>query len=109
MMQFTDSHCHLDDAVFNEQLPALLAQCQQLAINRIIVPSIAPENFTQVLKLAKRYSDHLSNNPIKIYPCLGIHPWFLQALDDSHLKKLSDSVTQARNEIIAIGEIGIDG
>ena len=109
MMQFTDSHCHLDDAVFNEQLPALLAQCQQLAINRIIVPSIAPENFTQVLKLAKRYSDHLSNNPIKIYPCLGIHPWFLQALDDSHLKHLSDSVTQARNEIIAIGEIGIDG
>ncbi len=113
MMQFTDSHCHLDDIAFSEQLPALLAQCQQLAINRIIVPSIAPDNFTQVLNLAKRCRDNLSNitntNPIKIYPCLGIHPWFLQALNDSHLQTLSELVIKSRNEIIAVGEIGIDG
>ncbi|WP_232769039.1 TatD family hydrolase [Colwellia sp. Bg11-28] len=113
MMQFTDSHCHLDDIAFSEQLPALLAQCQQLAINRIIVPSIAPDNFTQVLNLAKRCLDNLSNitntNPIKIYPCLGIHPWFLQALNDSHLQTLSELVIKSRNEIIAVGEIGIDG
>ncbi|AAZ27843.1 TatD family hydrolase [Colwellia psychrerythraea] len=112
-MQFTDSHCHLDDIAFSEQLPALLAQCQQLAINRIIVPSIAPDNFTQVLNLAKRCRDNLSNitntNPIKIYPCLGIHPWFLQALNDSHLQTLSELVIKSRNEIIAVGEIGIDG
>jgi TatD DNase family protein len=105
MMQFTDSHCHLDDIAFSEQLPALLAQCQQLAINRIIVPSIAPDNFNQVLSLAKKHHD----NPINIYPCLGIHPWFLQALNDSHLKQLSESVNKSRNDIVAIGEIGLDG
>lgn len=113
MMQFTDSHCHLDDIAFSEQLPALLSQCQQLAINRIIVPSISPDNFTQVLSLAKRYSGNLTgplkDNPIKIYPCLGIHPWFLQKLNDSHLEQLNDAVIQARDKIIAIGEIGIDG
>ena len=95
-MQFTDSHCHLDDIAFSEQLSALLEQCQQLAINRIIVPSIAPDNFSQVLNLAKRCPDDLGNNLsnstntnlIKIYPCLGIHPWFLQTLDDSHLEQL---------------------
>lgn len=105
MMQFTDSHCHLDDIAFSEQLHALLAQCQQLAINRIIVPSIAPQNFNQVLNLAKEHHD----NPIKIYPCLGIHPWFLQALDDSHLEQLSKIVNKSRNDIVAIGEIGLDG
>ncbi len=117
MMQFTDSHCHLDDIAFSEQLPALLERCQQLAINRIIVPSIAPDNFSQVLKLAKLCADdlgkNLSNstnfNPIKIYPCLGIHPWFLQTLNDSHLEQLSELVIKSRNEIIAVGEIGIDG
>ena len=116
-MQFTDSHCHLDDIAFSEQLPALLAQCQQLSINRIIVPSISPDNFKQVLNLTKRYHDSinghlkglLKDNPIKIYPCLGIHPWFLQALDDSHLTQLSESVAKSRNDIIAIGEIGLDG
>jgi TatD DNase family protein len=113
MMQFTDSHCHLDDIAFSEQLPALLSECQQLAINRIIVPSIAPDNFSQVLNLAKCDSDCLasppSNHPVKIYPCLGIHPWFLQALNDSHLEQLSKLVNKSRNEIIAVGEIGIDG
>lgn len=104
-MQFSDSHCHLDDIAFSEQLSLLLAQCQQLAINRIIVPSIAPNNFTKVLNLAKEHH----NNPIKIYPCLGIHPWFLQALDDSHLAQLSAIVNKSRNDIVAIGEIGLDG
>jgi TatD DNase family protein len=117
MMQFTDSHCHLDDIAFSEQLSALLEQCQQLAINRIIVPSIAPDNFSQVLNLAKRCPDDLGNNLsnntntnlIKIYPCLGIHPWFLQTLNDSHLEQLSKLVIKSRQEIIAVGEIGIDG
>ena len=116
-MQFTDSHCHLDDIAFSEQMPLLLAQCQQLAINRIIVPAIAPENFNQVLNLAKHHHDSINGSlegglkekPIKIYPCLGIHPWFLQALNDAHLDQLTALVTQSRNEIIAIGEIGLDG
>ena len=104
-MQFTDSHCHLDDKAFKEYLPTLLTQCAELDINRIIVPSIAPDNFNQVLSLAKRHHD----TPIKIYPCLGIHPWFLQKLNDSHLEQLSAIVVKSRDEIIAIGEIGIDG
>lgn len=104
-MQFTDSHCHLDNKAFNQQLPSLLSQCAKLAINRIIIPAISPDNFTHVIALTKKYH----NKPIKLYPCLGIHPWFLQDLDDSHLMQLNDLVTQEKNNIIAIGEIGIDG
>jgi len=105
MMQFTDSHCHLDNKVFQEQLPSLLTQCAKLAINRMIIPAISPDNFDKVLDLTKHYH----NKPIKLYPCLGIHPWFLAGLNDSHLEQLSTKVTQEKNNIIAIGEIGIDG
>ena len=105
MVQFTDSHCHLDDSVFAKQLPNLLAQCHQLAIKRIIIPSTSPDNFDDVLSLAQDFH----NKPIKLYPCLGIHPWFLTDLDDSHLELLNQSVARAKQAIIAIGEIGIDG
>jgi len=105
MMQFTDSHCHLDNKVFNEQLPSLLTQCAKLAIKRIIVPAISPDNFDNVLTLAKRYH----NKPIKIYACLGIHPWFLEGLNNVHLEQLTAKVTLEKNNIIAIGETGIDG
>ncbi len=105
MMQFTDSHCHLDNKVFDEQLASLLAQCTKLAINRIIIPSIAPDNFDAVLSLTQQYH----NNPIKLYACLGIHPWFLTGLNEAHLVQLSNKVLKEKESIIAIGEIGIDG
>jgi len=105
MMQFTDSHCHLDNEAFQEHLPSLLTQCAKLAINRIIIPAISPDNFDNVLALAKEYHE----KPIELYPCLGIHPWFLEGLNDKHLEQLSAKVGQNRDNIIAIGEIGIDG
>lgn len=105
MMQFTDSHCHLDNIAFSEQLPALLTQCAKLAINRIIIPAISPDNFDNVLALAEQYH----NMPIRLHSCLGIHPWFLEGLNDTHLAQLSTKVSQEKNNIIAIGEIGIDG
>ncbi|MEI6895723.1 MAG: TatD family hydrolase [Colwellia sp.] len=104
-MQFTDSHCHLDDKVFSEQLPQLLEQCQQLTINRIIIPSISPDNFSEVLALTQQYH----HKPIKLYACLGIHPWFLKGLNTDHLELLQQKVAQEHNNIIAIGEIGLDG
>jgi len=103
-MYFTDSHCHLDDIAFSEQLPLLLKQCQQLNIHRIIVPSIAPDNFSKVLQLCKK-----NRNPIQLYSCLGIHPWFLADLTDEHLDLLTQKVQREQAHIIAIGEIGIDG
>ncbi len=105
MMQFTDSHCHLDNKVFDEQLTSLLAQCTKLAINRIIIPAISPDNFDAVLALTQQYH----NNPIKLYACLGIHPWFLTDLNATHLAQLSSKVLKEKENIIAIGEIGIDG
>lgn len=104
-MQFTDSHCHLDDKIFKEHLPSLLTQCAKLTINRIIIPSISPDNFDNVLTLAKDNHD----KPVKLHACLGIHPWFLTGLNDTHLDTLYAKVLHERKNIIAVGEIGIDG
>lgn len=104
-MKFTDSHCHLDDEKFAQTLPSLLQQCAQASIERIIIPSIAPRNFNEVLTLTKRYNAI----PIKLFACLGIHPWFLDDLSQDDLDTLTALVTQEKDNTIAIGEIGIDG
>lgn len=117
-MNFTDSHCHLDFPEFENNLPSLLAQCYQLNIKRIIVPAVAPDNWSKVIKLAKDcikkgVNDSTNNNAlntqVKIHSCLGIHPWFLEQLNDSHLNALFDQVVQNKQLIVAIGEAGIDG
>lgn len=125
-MQFTDSHCHLDFTEFQHELPQLLTQCQQLNINRIIVPSVNPENWKRVLSLPAQAHSTQESNIVNISCCLGIHPWFL-ILQDNYLNKesaknidlafyeaqlkqavIKHSNTNTHSNIVAIGECGID-
>lgn len=112
MMQFTDSHCHLDFTEFNSNLSELLSQCEANNIHRIIVPSVNPEHWQRVLSLTE-----VKHTSIELSCALGIHPWFL-ILQDNNLNKKTDvsfqtqQLTQAidknRNKIVALGECGID-
>lgn len=116
-MEFTDSHCHLDFIEFQQKLPQLLSQCQQKDIHRIIVPSVNPEHWQRVLSLPSQ----VNNSAVKISCALGIHPWFLIIKDnlpnrttvknlnlEFNRQQLTQAVLKHRNEIVAIGECGID-
>jgi len=112
-MRFTDSHCHLDFDEFNrfdKQSEQLIFECHKAKIHQIIVPAIHPDNWQKVLTLADKYPHQVGHNttPI-IYPCLGIHPWFLSKLDKTNLDDLADNVEENKDTIVAIGETGIDG
>ncbi|MBA6327926.1 TatD family hydrolase [Colwellia sp. MB02u-6] len=105
MLSFTDSHCHLDFDAFSANLPDLLKQCQQANIHHIVIPSIGPKNWHKTLTLAKNYS----SETLTLHPSLGIHPWFLKDLSADSLTVLEHLVKSHRNDIVAIGEAGIDG
>jgi TatD DNase family protein len=111
-MKFTDSHCHLDFKELSSNGTAstisLLKQCANKNIHQIIIPSITPDNWENVLALANS-SQIQSFTDCKIFACLGIHPWFLAGLHQSHLEKLAQKVAENKTQIIAIGEAGLDG
>lgn len=112
MMQFTDSHCHLDFTEFSQNNSELLEQCITKNIHRIIVPSVDPHHWQRVLTLAEQQKANM-----KVSCALGIHPWFLILQDKASTeyynltfqeKQLNQVVSQNRDKIIAIGECGID-
>jgi TatD DNase family protein len=109
-MKFTDSHCHLDFKEFTSNgiysTETILKQCAELDIHRIIVPSITPDNWNNVLTLANKKSFDFN---CKVYVALGIHPWFLADLQQKHLDRLAQTVSNNKSNIIAIGETGLDG
>ncbi|MGJ8693530.1 MAG: TatD family hydrolase [Thalassotalea sp.] len=105
-MIFTDSHCHLDFPEFSEQLPQLLSACADNNIQQIIIPSIGPKNWQQVLTLA---AQHQTASSCRLFACLGIHPWFLNDLNEQSLADLTTLAVNHQAQIIAIGETGIDG
>ena len=104
-MILTDSHCHLDFDEFTQNINPLLQQCQTANITRIIIPAIDPNNWQRVIALSKKHS----NERLSLHPCLGIHPWFLNHLQNNALTQLTKMAEQHQSSIIAIGETGVDG
>ncbi|WP_448553167.1 TatD family hydrolase [Thalassotalea montiporae] len=104
MLSFTDSHCHLDFDELSQSLNDVLTTCEAQQIKRIIVPSIGPQNWQQVLSLPAQ-----ATNSVELYPCLGIHPWFLDGLADDAIEQLDKLIAEHKASLIALGEMGIDG
>ncbi len=94
-MRFTDSHCHLDFAPLNLELPNLLLACSESGVKRIVVPGVSPDNWQQVLALK-------STNQVTIYKALGIHPWYLKDLDESALACLENLIDNNQDKLVAV-------
>ena len=107
-MLLTDSHCHIDFDNFSGSLDPLLKQCFRAGIHRMIIPAVSPSNWNRVLQLQNAKPSHSHDETCQLFSCLGIHPWFLNDLDEKDLNHLSEKVSNNHKSIVAIGETGID-
>ncbi len=93
-----DTHCHLDVSAFDVDRPAVLAKAKAANVSSIVVPAISPTNFDAVIALQAQY-------PCTHY-ALGIHPLFVDGIEDSDLARLAQYLSQYQP--VAVGEIGLD-
>ncbi|WP_115717431.1 TatD family hydrolase [Gallaecimonas mangrovi] len=93
-----DSHCHID---FDELAPVapLLARCQALGIDAVVVPGVSLEHLQRPLALAKAFS--------MVWPSAGFHPWYLPE-DKAALGVLTALAVANKDKLVAIGEAGLD-
>ncbi len=106
-MQFTDSHCHIDFPELSgdtTKLLTLLQRCKASEIDKIVVPAVSPLYWQRLLSICST-----PENPIKLLPCIGIHPWYLKGLTPNDLASLASTIQHSREQLVAIGETGIDG
>lgn len=97
-MELVDSHCHLDFASFDNDRKVILSRCLELGINHIVVPATTASRWQLLLALCQS-SDML-------HPALGLHPMFMHEHHADDLSTLERLITE--NNIVAIGEIGLD-
>ena len=93
-----DSHCHIDFDIFDTDRDALLAECKQHHIARIIVPGVTANRWYKLLSLSAKFSE--------IEYALGLHPMFMDKHQPTDITLLHDYLEQ--NQPVAIGEIGLD-
>jgi TatD DNase family protein len=115
-----DTHCHMDDPQYAEDLTSFLRQQREDGVEAILVPGVDQTSVKDVLDVCNRYPDYL-------FPALGLHPenvkedWkeqlqILKAAVDACLAStpytlhptLREATTPRHSRLIAIGEIGLD-
>ncbi len=94
-----DSHAHLDEAVFQEDLPGVVERAKAAGISAVISPGVDVRSSRSVLNLSHFF-------PGFIFPAVGIHPHSSQNVTGEDWQAL-ESFLQS-DDIVAIGETGLD-
>lgn len=94
----TDTHCHLDLAIFATDLGAILERAIQVGIERILIPGLSLNSSLSAVKLAESHPS--------LFAAVGVHPTEASGVEQStfdNIKRLAE-----HPKVKAIGEIGLD-
>ena len=95
----TDTHCHLDFNKFDEDREAIIQRACEAGVSRILIRALELESSKAVIQLA--------NSHPNIFAAVGFHPTDLDNWNENSTENLRTLMTSANN-ILAIGEIGLD-
>lgn len=98
-MRFIDTHCHLCDVVYKEDLAQVVAKAQKERVYRIYMPSTDADNVPLMQEVKRQYSD-------VVRLMVGLHPIYVKADFKSQLNRLKAYLD--KGSFVAVGEIGMD-
>ena len=93
-MNFVDTHCHLNDEKFSEDLEEIYNRAKNFGVTKII-------NFgsAQVVELSKNFSG--------MFAGVGVHPEEIENFSENNsIEKLFSLAKEKK--VVAVGEIGLD-
>ena len=94
----TDTHCHLDFQIFDQDRHQILEMAEQHKVTRIINPGTNIKTSKAALQMASQFTS--------VSAAVGIHPNEDLDLDKATLRQLR--TLSSHPNVVAIGEIGLD-
>jgi TatD DNase family protein len=104
-MQLIDTHAHLNDERFSDDLDQVLIRAKEAGLTKIILASADLDDCVEEQRIAA----DKSTPDLQIFCTVGIHPHEASKYTNTVHEQLRSWVTdRAQNRIVAIGEIGLD-
>jgi TatD DNase family protein len=94
-----DTHAHIYHQQFEEEQKAMIERSLDASVTKILMPNIDIKSIEPMQRLTQNY-------PNVCYPMMGIHPCHITTNYENDLAIVSEQL--AKNEFVAVGEIGID-
>jgi TatD DNase family protein len=101
MIQYIDTHCHLDGEEFAEDRDLVVERAKAAGVAKIFIPAIDLKSCQMVMDTCNRYSGYC-------YPMLGLHPEEVRSDWREQLVEIRSLITHHASLIISIGEVGLD-
>jgi TatD DNase family protein len=95
--QIVDTHTHLCDPAFDTDRDEVLQRARDVGIVSILLASENMDDATKNLTLANKYT--------MLRPMAGLYP---TAIDPEQAEIMMTFIRQSRNELLGIGEVGLD-
>ncbi len=98
-MRIIETHAHLDDPQYAEDLDAVIMRAKQAGVEKILLASVTMHDLDKLKSLEKLYPEY-------IYTMIGIHPQEVNASYQEELDAFDSAIDDG--EYIAVGEVGMD-
>lgn len=100
MAEFTDTHTHLYDEAFDEDIDSVIGQSIAYGVKKMILPNVDSSTAGRMRSLAGRYPGHC-------FMLMGVHPTSLDGNNtESELSAVRENL--ALGGYAGVGEIGMD-
>ena len=90
-----DTHCHLDDTRYNDDLDEVLQNAKQQGVEKFIIPGADPTTLNRAVQICEQYEN--------IYFAVGVHPYDAENYNRDYLETFVK-----HPKCVAIGECGLD-
>ena len=97
-MKLFDSHCHLDDSVYDPDFEAVLERARNAGVSAMMIAGINLKTSQKAVALSEAHPE--------IYSAVGFHPHDASQASESAMKTLE--ALAGHPKVLAWGEIGLD-
>lgn len=96
-----DTHCHIDETAFDTDREEVIARQRESGVEAMIVPGVNVASIETVMQVCRTHEGYC-------FPALGLHPEDVKDDWQEQLAIVEQAIRANRNELVAIGEIGLD-
>lgn len=100
MIQFIDTHTHLDGTEFDADRDEVMERARAVGVSKVFLPAIDLKSVETVLAVSRKYEGYA-------YPMIGLHPEEVGSDWENVLHRMREYIVPG-HPFIAIGEVGLD-
>lgn len=95
-----DTHCHLYDEVYENDLSEVIKRAEEKGVRFFVVPGDRIDTSKKSLELASYHPN--------IFAAIGVHPEEVENIEVTEVTEQLKELSKTSEKIVAIGEIGLD-